>query len=284
MNPTKVFAAVGLSALFAGSICGCGTNPAPYVAPFATEIMFVNVPTEQLADYGVDVPSTVAITVAVGHLTNPENPSTSSPFSGEGVSGATVTVTGPDGVQHALAEQASDTLPGVYVLTSQTDPTLTYAVGGEYQVDISISNQTFWSKFKASEGVALKEPAEMGEYHAPGTDLTLSWEPQADTVLVDVFDQNGEQIYTNVPQDLDGLYSFVTRTPSTSEVVAGSNFVENNLYGIGLAGLFKTSVGETTFSPNLNWLISNAVTGTAVVSAITTVDSSQIPESRQMEP
>lgn len=262
--------------MLTATACNLIEDNAQYIAPFAAEIVLVNVPADQLADYGVNAPDTVSLMVAVGHLTNPSSPDSSSPFSGEAVSAATVTVTTPEGAVYPLTEDSSE--PGVYLLTSQDQPDFKYEVGASYRVDITYNKQSFWSKFTASDQVTLTSPATLGEYHAPGTDLTLQWAEPKDAAVVAMVDENGNQVYDNIPRDLNGLYGFLTSSNLTSEVVPGDKFTENHAYGIGLAGMSRSAVDENTFSTSLNWLVSNVITGTAAVTAVTTVDTSQIPQ------
>ena len=65
--------------LLVASGCNIIDDNAQYIAPYAAEIVLLDVPADQLADYGVTAPDTVSLMVAIGHLTNPSSPSSSSP-------------------------------------------------------------------------------------------------------------------------------------------------------------------------------------------------------------
>ncbi len=255
------------------SSCSVLENADQYLSPVAAEIVLLNVPADALQAYGIAAPNTVTICVALGRITD-VNTSSANPFSGEGVADAVIEVVTPTGT-FPLTPDAEN--PGFYALDSQSQPEFTYQVGAEYQVNIQSGGETYWAKFTAADIVTLTAP-EMMAYHAPQTDLAVTWTPTADAQALSMFNGSGELVYDNVPRDLNGLYGFLTQSEVDETMVPGSYFVAEQLYGIGLAGLYRSAVDEAHFSTNLNHLVSNAVSGTAAFTGVTTVPLEENPE------
>ncbi len=271
----SVAVAVLISILVAS--CALLEDSAQYLAPVAAEVVLLGAPPEAmdtLAQYGIsgDVPTSVV--VAIGRLTD-GSAETSSPFSGEGVSGATVTITTPDGTFDLEADESN---PGLYGLTSLQEPAFKYSVGAEYTVNINFSGNDYWIKLVAADAIELESPSELGEYHAPGTDLALRWANPVDNLVAAVFDANGNEVYDNLPRDLNDLFEFLTQSDISSLTLPGDLFAEQQMYAIALSGLQRGAVDEAHVSTNLNYLVTNAVSGAGVMSVVTTYEIPEIPE------
>lgn len=274
---SRFVSTLGLLTLGTVALTGCDLlqNNTQYLATVASEVVFVNIPGEALREVGVNAPDTVAITVALGRLTTPEN-ITSSPFTGEGVKDAVVKLQLPDGT--SLDLKSDENAAGFYYLTNLDDERLTYQEGADYKVTLSFGEQDFWIKVNPTGGANLTEPAELGQYHEPGTPLTLKWEPASDNALVAVFDSDGQQVYDNLPKDLNSIYNFLTQEEVSTLEIPGSVFGSSYAYGVALVGMERKPADTSTFSTNLNHLASNTVTGTAVVTAVTTVEIPDLPQ------
>ena len=263
--------ALGMAAIVGPSFTACDLvqDNAQYLATVGAEVVFVNIPTESLQAYGINAEPVVALTLALGRITEPETVS-ANPFTGEGVGGAAVKFVTPEGT---FDLKPDGTTPGIYTLTSLDEAGLKYTEGAEYKLSIDFGGVNYWIKVVPAGAVTLTSPAEMGEYHAPGTPLTLTWTPASDNGLVAVMDQDGNQVYDNLPKDLNSIYQFLTAEEISSLDVPGTVFdASSYAYGIGVVGMQRDPADTSTFSTNLNHLISNTVTGTAVVTAVTTVE------------
>lgn len=278
-NPMSVVGLWGgvlsLGVLGASLFSGCNLleDNAQYLATVGAEVVFINIPTESLEPYGVNAPPTVALTVALGRIKEPETLS-SNPFDGEAVTGAAVKIVTPEGT---FDLKSSESAPGMYTLTSLEEAGLKYTEGADYSINIDFGGASYWIKMKPAGAVTLESPAEMGEYHEPGTPLTVRWSPASDNALATVFDSEGNQVYDNLPKDLNGLYQFLTAEEVSSLDIPGSVFGDSYAYGIAIAGMERKAADTATFSTNLNHLFSNTVTGNAVVTAVATVEIPDIP-------
>lgn len=235
----------------------------PYVATVATEVILLHVPTDELAGYGLDVPDTTLLLVALGEI-NAEAVTSDDPFTSALVGGAQVTVTSSDGT---FTLSPYEDTPGYYALVSTDEPAFQYHVGETYQVDIAYGGEAFRVKLEATGAVTMSSP-EQGAYQPPGQDLLVKWSPPSDAALALVYNAAGEQVYSNLPSDLNGLYTFLTGDPLSSLVVPGSAFAENQLSAVSLVGLTATEVDDTHFTSNLNALVSNAYSGEAAVRVV----------------
>jgi len=271
MIRSKWLMASVVSGMFGLSACGLLDGTEQYIAPVATEVILINIPGDALAQYGVNAENIVYLYVAIGRLTDGSTTSTS-PFSGEGVSDAVVSVTTSNGTFELTADGDSS---GFYMLSSSDQPDFTYEVGGEYEISMAFSGNDYWTKIVATDEITLTSPEAMS-YHAPATDLELTWTPASDTAAVSVFSSGGDVIYDNLPRDLNGLYQFISQSDVSSASVSGDNFSADEVYGIAVAGLNLEEVDEAHFSTNLNFLVSKAASGTAVMTAVYTSDA--IPE------
>ncbi len=270
---------VAFAALVSIGLTACALleDSAQYFAPVAAEVVLLGAPpeaTDTLSQFGIngDVPTSVV--VAIGRLTEASVES-SSPFSGEGVADATVTITTPNGTFDLIPDEDN---PGLYGLTSLQEPEFKYVVGGEYTVNMNFSGSDYWIKFVAADAIQLESPTELGEYHEPGTDLPLRWANPVDNVVAAVFDSSGNEVYDNLPRDLNELFEFLTQSDVTSLTLPGDLFVEQQMYAIALSGLERGVVDEQHVSTNLNHLVTNAVSGAGVMSVVTTFDMPDIPE------
>lgn len=266
---------LGLVGALLPTLVGCDLlqDNAQYLATVGAEVVFINIPTESLQEYGVNAEPVVAVTLALGHITEPETVS-ANPFSGEGVGGAAVKFVTPEGTFDLKPDSEN---PGLYTLTSLEESGLKYTEGAEYKLSITFAGEEFWIKVVPAGAVTLTSPTEMGEYHAPGTPLNVAWTPASDNGLIAVFDQDGNQVYDNLPKDLNSIYQFLTQEEVSSFEVPGNVFdASSYLYGVGVVGMQRDEADTNTFSTNLNHLISNTVTGTAVVTAVSTVEIPQM--------
>lgn len=264
----------GLTTLWSG--CDLTDAVGPYVAPFAAEVVFISIPTDSLQEFGITMEPVVLCTVALGQVKDADTSTTgtetsideSAPFSGEGVAGATITLVDPEGKSFVLNDEAN--VPGLYFADNTANPEMKYVEGSNYEVKIDFNGESYWSRFQASPAISLTNPSEMGQYQAPNTTLTATWDPVSDNAVVAVFDSAGNELYNNLPQDLNTLYTFLTAEPVSSWEIPASAFPrENELYGVAVAGLERASATEANFSANLNYIISNTVTGVAVVTGVT---------------
>lgn len=267
---------IGLSPLLSG--CDLSSAVGPYVAPFAAEVVFISIPTDSLEEFGITMEPVVLCTVALGQVKDTDSSTTgtetsvdeSAPFSGEGVLGATITLVDPEGKSFVLGSQ--DGVAGLYFADNTSNPEMKYVEGSNYEIKIELNGESYWSRFQAAPAIALTNPTEMGQYQAPNTPLTATWEPVSDNAVVAVFDSAGNELYNNLPQDLNSLYSFLTAEPVSAWEIPASAFPrENELYGVAVAGLERASATDANFSPNLNYIISNTVTGVAVVTGVTSI-------------
>lgn len=272
MKRFLVSSALATVGLFA--ISGCELDPSLFT-PYAAEAVFLNVPSQDLESMGVDLPASCTLLVGVGRISE-ESLNSSNPFEGAGLSGLSISVESPDNLKFELKEEAS--APGLYMLSSIDNPTFVYTEGAEYKVTFNTNSQDFWIKLTPAGAVTLDPPLEMGQYQAPGTDLLLSWSPPSDVGVVDVFDSSGENVYTNIPTDLNGIYALLTQSNISSVNIPGATFAADSAYGVAVAGLERIEASAETHSPNLNSIVSKVVTGTAIVSGVTTI---QLPDTTQ---
>ena len=264
-----------------GSSCDALDDAASYIAPVAAEVILFNIPGDQLEAYDIPAQSAVTLMVAIGRLVD-GGESSSSPFSGEVVDDAIVTLTLPDGTVYDVPPLEG--AEGIYTLISSSDtPAFTYQPGDDYVVDMAFSDSTYQVRITAADAVELTDPPEAMSYHAPGTDLELAWTPPSDSALTLLYDAQGNLLYDNIPQDLNGIYSFLTSSDVSSLTIPGDYFSapsadspESAVYAIGLAGLYKEEITSDRISENLNYLVTNAASGTAVVTTVTTLQE-EIP-------
>ncbi len=275
----KALSRAVLAALLSLVLVSCALleDSEQYFAPVAAEVVLLGAPpdaSETMSQLGINGAVPTSVLVAIGRLTEVSADS-SEPFTGEGVADATVTITTPDGTFDLVPD---DETPGIYSLTSLDEAGLTYVVGGEYTVNISFGGNDYWMKFVAADAIDLETPAKLGEYHEPGTDLELRWSTPVDNVVAAAFDTTGNEVYDNLPRDLNGLFEFLTETGISSLTLPGDLFEDQQMYAIALSGLERGVVDEQHVSTNLNHLVTNMVSGAGVLAAVTTIDTSDLPE------
>ncbi len=222
----------------------------------AMEVLLLHSP-DLAAEYGLDneVGETTAIEIYLLQALG-------SGESGNKVSGAVVRVTMPDGT----AVQLDEIEPGRYRAVSTERPALYYQDRGEYQVMAVVDGRSCAASARAYVGTTITEPAS-GTQVEPNVPLTLSLADEADAVLVLVYDEQGQEVYSDAPTDGEDLLALITGGSVSEATIDGRTFEEGHVYLVGAAGLEASTWLESSdsFAPGLSSFASGSLDAVAVV-------------------
>lgn len=252
-----------LTLLVGGLIPGCGflDSAEQYTNTVATEVLLVGV-VNPVKSY-VDIEDQVAMTVFVADV---RQVSSLDRIADAPVTGAEVRVKSGE-----LASELTEADSGLYYALSTTG-SLVYTAGATYEAAATASGETYKATAEAPEPTGFEEDRSCVSAGAALT-LNLTGGP-FERVVVAVYDQDGNQTYSNLPEDSDGLVDFLTADDagSTFALPATAFPDADQVYGVAVAGLEELG----SFSDNVNPLLSRYFVGAGRVGLIGTYTSQDL--------
>ncbi len=256
--PGRIFR-LALSLLVA-MLVSCTDSCTPdmdFLQPTVMDVLLVHTPDMQ-ERYGIDVEEGEVTAIKVFLYQFQLDDSEQSQ-----VSGATVRAVMPNG-QAVLLQETS---PGWYEAMSTEEPAIYYEEDGLYGLVAIVDGTEFAAEARANVGTEILAPENGSEVEA-GETLLVQVQDESDAQLLLIYNDDGEEVYSNLPQDSDSLTDLLMDTDGSSEEIPGELLADEDIFLIGTTAMEKAT--WETRSAALNSALSLFLSGSLEVVAVST--------------